>query len=352
MKNISRSLKTFLKFSKSLHNQKGIAFIAALAIMTMLMILGLSFMYTTRMDMIVNHNQLEALRAFYYAESAVAHSMAEIRSGSDVDSDGLGNIPLKDLNSDGIMDYQAAYAVSKITAVGTGSTEANRTIQADVTAEQWTGAIQSGNNVTAITANAGVINGDVDATTTAAFSPSVTINGTVTAPNGSLQIPSPNLGSYSAIANYSYSGWPTWNGGPPDGDGIYYISGNLTISGVNNFTLNGSIIVTGIVQISSMTGTMTIIAGGNNPAIVTGGSLTMTSSSANINVSGLVYAGTTINMSSLSGVTTINGALVSGGTTDMQWVSNLQLTFNPAVAPPYFTGGGGAPTITLWRGHP
>ncbi|MDP2653144.1 MAG: hypothetical protein Q8Q08_03835 [Candidatus Omnitrophota bacterium] len=335
-------------------NRKGVVFVAALAIMTVLITLGMGYLSNMRTEILIANNYRSALKALYNSESAVEHSIAEIRSGTDPDGDGLGNIPSQDLDYDGINDYYALYSAPSLTVTGSGGVPDGagaRTINAKVKQVKWTGAVESGTSPTMNIGNSGVINGNVEGNSTAAIQPQVTVNGSVLAPKpGGVSIPTVSFPAYQAIADYAYSGWPTWNTNPLPG--IHYVAGNLTISGINNFNLDGSIIVTGVIQISSISGSMTITPTGNNPAIVAGSSLTMTATWKPL-ISGLVYAGTSMSLSSITGPSFFNGSLVARtGDLTMQFVNNFTVNYNPDLDPPHFSAASGGPiVISSWQGH-
>ncbi len=147
-------------------NQKGIAFVTAIVLMVLFLSLGLGYLAMARTQLQIARNQLDAMKALYNSESAVQHSKAEILNNVDVDGDGLGILPPKDLDGNLQPDYSAQY--SSITGIISGSGNVGtsgivRVIEDKIKPKQWTGAMQIGRNINASVSNTGTISGNVDA---------------------------------------------------------------------------------------------------------------------------------------------------------------------------------------------
>jgi len=331
-------------------NHHGMVLVTALIVMTILMGMGVAMTRVLRTELKIGQNHLDGLRVFYDSESAIEHSIAELLDGVDVDGDGLGSIIVwKDLDSDGDPDYRAEFTSGTKTIVGYGSqSTSERTAEVQLGADKFTGAFQIGGGITAAIANGGTLNGNVDAVSTINLSAGITVNGTVTQNNTGLVIPTPSMTDYSSIADYTSCAALNVANPPP---GLYYITGNCTISGISDFNLNGTIVTTGTLTIASMPSSFTITPTGENPAVVTGSTFTPTAI-WNPTFNGMVYVGGNANLSNwmLNGY--IDGALVVNGSLDMQWVNNLTVDFDPAMDPPYFTGGGSTGSkIVYWKAH-
>ncbi len=336
-------------------NNSGVAFVTAIVLMVLFLNLGLGYLMMARTQLMIARNQISTLKAFYYSESALQHSIAELVNNVDKDADGLGNIPLQDLDGDASMDYSATYNSSTNIISSTGNTGVEgivRTIETNVKPKIWIGFMQAGRNIVATTGNNGTVTGFLYASGTISLSPLLT--GGLPRPNTSTLItPTVSLPSYKASADHVYPVLNSymWNGQPPDGNGSYYINGNLTIAGVNNFNLQGSLIVSGALNISACTGSFTIQPAGNYPAIVVGGSIGMTST-WKPTIYGVVYAGQDISLSSLTGPTRIfAGALVAGRDINLTNTTFDQFTFGSSLNPPYFTGAGAGLAVNYWKGH-
>ncbi len=329
-------------------NQKGMIFVSAMVVMLVLFNLGLGYVISARTEIEIAQSQRQALKAFYFSESAIAHAVADIKKNGAAG----GNIAPQDLDGDGVMDYSSMYSMGmkEITGYGGDSTgqEARKTIKVKVTVTPWTGALQIGTGISATSGNAGVITGNVDARSGISLV-NVTVNGTITQNNTPLLIPSVALPAYQAIADYTYAVNQTWDTAPPAG--IHHVTGNVTINGMSAFTLNGSIIATGSITFSTKMGAVTITPTGSNPALVAGTALSMFTVPATVNINGLIYANNNITLSSVTGPLVINGAIASRASgLGMSSVANINLTFDENINPPYFTGGGtGQILVSSWK---
>jgi hypothetical protein len=348
------------QIARRLGNNKGVAFVVAVAMMFALLGMGLAYVYVLRSELQTGQNQRAGLQAFYFAEAGAEHAMAELIEGTDTHADGLGNLPLMDLDGDGDSDYSVTYSLGTGEIISVGQElGATRRVNYHVTTGTWTGAMQVGGNININAPAGGTINGDVDAVGT--IHPNIalyTVNGTKTANNASLTIPTPNFAEYANPVNfptenhYTYSDCASLNTSSPP-NGVYYITGNCTINrGGAAFNLIGSIVATGNITFGQIN-PLTITPTGSNPAIVAGGTLAATSISS-ANFTGLVYASMGISFVTFAFITRINnGALVSGADLTLTNVPTALITFDPNLNPPFFSGGGGgAVSFDSWKGHP
>ena len=193
--------------------------------------------------------------------------------------------------------------------------------------------------------NNGHISGNVSAT-------SVVPGGTWT--NGSL-LPASSTPAPASVGNvtdytqaYVYQGslfspaligssvtTPTSLGPTPSNPlGIYYTTGSLTVN--KPLTVNGTLVVGGTGSLTNYSSiTITPLASQPNtylPAMVVNSKLTMSGSSASLNVTGVTYVAKGIYGVSTSTATnvTINGALlVTANSVDHTYMGTLSVTYNP-----------------------
>jgi hypothetical protein len=290
----------------------------------------------------ISNNEIDAVKAFYLAEAGVEHSIADLIQG------GTGDIGMGDIDGNAETDYMASvnWDTDTISAGSFASSyvPVSRGMSAQIKQGGFSSALQVGGQIIANVAVDGTINGDVNAGGAINKSPSLIVNGTETASDPDIIIPAPSFAAYEAIAPYRYySVWPSWESTPPDGDGIYYIDGNLNVLG--DFTLNGTLVVTGYLQI---TNGIDITPTGDYPAIIAGTNIDLSASVSPV-LNGLVYAGGDINFSSSSSCV-VNGAIVAGGDLTFSNMTNINVTFNEDLNPPDFSGENSV-TITNWKGE-
>ena len=330
-------------------NNQGIIFVSSLAVMLILFGLGMTHMALLRSENQVADNEWYATRGLYYAEAGAEHALADVLNG------GTGMGLSGDLDGDAATDYTADFdsGDNKITAQSYYASS-SRYVEYELESTGFSNAIQVGNNISATIANSGTFNGDLAAVGTISLNPGITVNGTQTPGDTGLTIPTPVWADYANPANfpsynhYTYANCSSLGSTPPDG--IYYITGSCTISGMGDFHLNGSLIVAGVMTVSSISNSFTIIPFENHPAVVVGSNLTITST-WRPTFDGLVYAGGNVNFWSIQILGDVDGAVAAQNDFDMQWTNNLTINYDPSINPPYFSGGGGPPTVTAWKGH-
>jgi cytoskeletal protein CcmA (bactofilin family) len=192
--------------------------------------------------------------------------------------------------------------------------------------------------------NNGQISGNI-------IAPSVVENGTQT--NGtvtisaSLPAPAPSLPAdvYNYAQPYVYQGvtynptliGPTissttsYGSTPSNPLGIYYSSGNLTVS--QQLTINGTLVVQGLLTNSSKIYVTPVVStlSTNMPALVVTGSLKMNGAARVLNATGVVYVGAGI---TAAGTTTTSNITIDGAFLDSGGISTytgaLSVTYNPA----------------------
>lgn len=348
------------------HKHNGMVYVAAVIMLAVFTSLGIGYLMMTRTELSIARNQLTALKSFYMAESAMHHSIAEILSDSDPDSDGMGNIPLTDFDGDSVMDYSATYSpgTGRISAIGQpGMGTSIKTVQAYVVPKKWTGAFQVGNRIPTVNnCDFSTVAGNVDAKSTinTNFITQHTVTGVVTANNAGLVIPTTDTGTSGPW--YSYASAPnqhvncSWvTPGSPVITGVHHVNGNCTInfSGTSPLTINGSLIVNGNLSIAQVRG-LTILPAGNDPALIASGTLAMSNISPSpANITGLIYAGGNITLTSWDFWVghTINGAIVTAaGDIALNTIARTNWVFDPDLNPPFFTGGSGI-IMNSWKGH-
>lgn len=351
-----------------LNNNNGIAFVTAVVLMVLFANLGIGYLVMARTQLQIARNQVEMLKAFYNAQSALEHSIAELRYNVDQHSDGLGNIPLQDLDGDAIMDYSASYSSSTGIILGNGSVGAqgiNRIMEAKTIPKKWTGAFMAGLSIPSVTnCDFSTVTGNVDARSaiTPNFTTQHAVNGIVTQGNAGLLIPTTITSpggpwfSYAPVANRHVNClWVT--PGASTITGVHYVNGPCTINfaGAQSLVINGSLIVNGNLSITQVAN-LTITPNGGDPALVASGTLTLGNISPGVvNINGLIYAGGNITLATWnfwpSPRHLIHGAIVTGGSVSMSTIARTDWVFNPSLNPPNFVGGSSGVSVVSWRGH-
>lgn len=350
-------------------NNSGIAFVTAIVLMLLFLNLGLGYLMMARTQLMIARNQINTLKAFYNSESALQHSIAELVNNVDQDGDGLGNIPLRDLNGDAIMDYSASYnsATGIISATGnTGTDGIVRTTETKMSPKKWTGAFMAGMSIPSVTnCDFSTVTGNVDARSVIVpnYTTQHTVNGIVTQANTGLLIPTTITSpggpwfSYAPATNrHANCLWVT--PASPTITGVHYVNGACTINlgGSAPLTINGSLIVNGNLSISQVT-SLTITPAGKDPALVASGTLSLGNISPGVvNIHGLIYAGGNISLNVWNFFPTprhsINGAIVSGtGSISMATIARTDWVFDSSLNPPFFTGGSPGYSVNYWKGH-
>jgi len=197
-----------------------------------------------------------------------------------------------------------------------------------------------------VVTNNGHISGNVNAT-------SVTAGGTWT--NGSLLAASPTPAPASAanVTNYALPyvyqgtvGYPvlisspissitTLGPTPTNPLGIYYTTSSLSVT--KKLTINGTLVVGGTGNLTNTSSiAITPVASQANtylPALVVNSKLTMSGSSASLNVTGVAYVASGLFGLATNSATnvTINGALlVTANSVDSSFKGTMAVTYNPA----------------------
>lgn len=360
-----------ITFIKHAGNTKGFAFVTALVLMVMFLSLGMGYLSMARTELKISRNQIDALKTFYASESALHHSLAEIRSNIDVNGDGLGNIPGTDLDGDGKTDYSAVYSsgTGMITTTGQNTTQGyTRQINTKITPKLWTGAFMVKTNINpVVNCDFSTIAGNVDAkgTITPNFYTQLAVTGTVTA-GSPVNIPVTNTSSTGPWKTYAGSNqhincsWVTASGGTASINGIHYVNGNcsITLSSADSLIIAGTLIVNGNLSISTLKN-LTIspygLPGSRDPALVVSGTLGIASVGGRVNITGLIYAGGDISLATWNFYPSpnhyINGAIVTNGNLSMQTVARTTWIFDTTLNPSYFSGANNGIKINYWKGN-
>jgi len=367
-------------------------YFAALAVMTILLGFGLTYMYMTRTQIRISNNETDTMKAFYLAEAGAEYSLAELICGfNDCASgypdeeeltDGTESVDLdEDFNPDLEAHYDSTYTdPGEIKGRGWIS-NLFWAVEAKVNASGIYGAVVSGgwlylHNLM------GVINGNIDGTD---YGPGIDIPltlivyGTVTENNNttfSATIPEADFGAYKTLveaqalpdpeyyqswvlpADSKYSDFVDGPNLPLATTGMYFVEGNFTID-EPGFTLNGTLIVDGNLVIETDADGITITGSAGHPALVVhylSAAVDVDGTQLDTVNLGMVYARDSLSITSCDNLT-INGALVAraeGYTTEISWGNNFTVNYDPELTldAGYFSGGTyGYPKIVLWQGH-
>jgi len=362
---------------KKLLKNDGIVFVAATAMMFLLLSLGVAYMTFVRSDIEISRNEIDALRALYYAESGTEHFLARLRNGDHTWGDPWAEA-WGDVDEDAQTDYwtNINWTSKTLKSLYMPPPDVNvaRTTQVNIYPNN---VIQVDGKIDTVMSTFGTISGDVDAVGT--------IHGNltsllvdedvykVTPNNTSLVIPVPNFTEYANPANFTdhhaHSDCTFATSNIPASltlaDGVHYVNGDCAINGTTNgpFVLNGTLVVSGNLSLSQITGGVTINPTGNNPAVVVGGNFTATALNSvrfgnNTDYNGLVYAGGNMSWTTFAFSTQVYGPMMvggiapTGGILDLVNVASITQEFDPKVEFPYFTGGGGGTILASgWKGH-
>jgi Tfp pilus assembly protein PilX len=199
---------------------------------------------------------------------------------------------------------------------------------------------------TSTVTNNGTINGNVSA-------PKLTgtgtqINGTLTAAPVSAPAPSSYLSVNNYTQQYVYQGavcTPTLLGatvssnttlGPTPSNplGIYYTTGNLTVSAAKSLNVNGTLVVQGTLTNTGSISITPISPTGETemPALIVNTKLTTSGGGRTLTANGVVYVGQGINGTGATATSSIqiNGALLVSTNGISLYSGTLGVTYNPA----------------------
>jgi len=354
--------------------KNGFILVTTLCMMVLLLSSGMVLLSATRSEIEMAGGEMQSLRALTYAESGFEHLMARILN-KEITPTGGDNSAWASVDEGGSTDYWAD--IGWATGVLTSSympdpwLTAQKKIKADIT--NITGMFQAGGNIGWAASSGGTLAGNADAVGTiqSNISNYDTTGYTVTASNGDLNIPYPDMTAYGNAANftnyYTYTDCTSFTSGPPNGDGIYFISGNCSIDmGSTPFSLDGSMIVSGNFTLQSVTG-LTLNAVDGLPVIIATGDFSVIIATGDfsgislngINIDGLIYAGNDIILTTWGLGGSATGAFVATNDINLTNVNNATFTFDTSLNPPFFAGGAGGGgdmstqvlNVTTWQGH-
>ena len=164
----------------------------------------------------------------------------------------------------------------------------------------------------------------------------ITTGGTVDVTgNTDVDMPGPVEENYSSadIPDVDWSYWKSASDHTILGDftfgdgtysGVYYVAGKTTITSPNSFTLNGTIISRGMVQITSSSN-VTITADGKNPAIVAETRIQIDGNTS-IDISGWLFSIGKIQMTDTSNFI-LEGGIVAGDEIKMTGNSSIDVNY-------------------------
>ena len=153
------------------------------------------------------------------------------------------------------------------------------------------------------------------------------------------QIPDPDWGYWSGHADHVVDG--NMNMGSGQGtftyNGIYYVTGNVTISGQANVIVNGTIITRGGFSLSGQS-RLTVHPSGDRPAIVAEGTVSMSGQSiGTFDIDGWILSSSQVNLSGQSNLA-ISGGIVAGDDISLSGQATFDITYHecPSIG---FSGG-------------
>jgi len=358
-------------------------YIAAMAVMVILLSFGLTYMYTARTQIRIGKNEADSMKAFYLAEAGAEYSLAELicnYNDCSTDPEMKNGNELVDLDGDFNPDTEAHYNNPPFMsdpmsirgrAVWSGPFWG---IDAKVNTSGIYGAIVSGGWVYFHhPIGIGMINGNVDGEDSIgpgiSIDEAVTVCGTIGEHTGGT--------FYTSIPQVDFDAYRTWvqNNEPPghyivgptdytsiaplpDTTGIYFVDGNLTIDGTG-FNLNGTLIVNGNVIINTTQDDILISGLVDHPALVaqaiTVGFDVDGTELENLSM-GMVYAEESMLFINCKNAV-IDGALVSRNSTgwvEVSYFDNFTVDYdtNLALDESFLDEEGtfGYPKIVLWQG--
>ncbi len=153
---------------------------------------------------------------------------------------------------------------------------------------------------------------------------------------------------YEDIADHKVYENTAFNAGTYSG--VWYIEGNVTIN--SNVTINGSIIATGNVGIPKDGTNVTISAVSPYPALICEGNFNFGNDTSNITITGLVYIGADMNGNFLAQKTTdftVIGVIIVGGNFNLQQSDNVTITYQSPGGDVPGISGGGSPVSSSWQ---
>lgn len=339
-------------------NDKGMIFVAALAIMFTFMTFGFTLAAITRLEMETARNSFRMLKDFYSAESAIAHGMADMING------GSGIVAANDLYTDNAAgDYYTAYdaATKMLTGYSAYLPMTYRQVKAQVNGINR--ALISGNAFSFILSS-GVVNGDVEHgnLTGSNIQAGMSLSGNLIQHEVTIEttIPSPDWSWWGdpLKADHFYSSDVTFNelNPPPDpvSNGVIYVDGDVYIED-ENITINGTLVTSGMVHLDNLAQPCNYLTVNpyieNYPAIISGSTI-LADGMEYANITGLVFAESSIVFNSCSNFS-INGGMATRGSLQLLGANSFSITYNPLMDMPHFVINSNKTSVKVahWIGH-
>ena len=305
----------------------------------------------------VGDDEMLAQQAFGVAEMGLAYTAEQL--GADTNwADNAGTVKPAGAGSFTTTFLAKTSGTATVQSIGTvGGVSA--TVKADFatgTPAAFLNTLYAEENIETTGSSTGVIHGSsvaggVYSHTGTSY---MTFDGTTDFNHSAASVPAADWSYWKGIAIYDLSGNYSFPAGTYSG--IYYVSGNVSVTGSKTVVLNGSIIARGDVSFSGSSN-VTIHAQGTNPAIVSEGDIGVTGS-ANLTIDGWVVAYDDIDLAGSANVINCTGGFATTGEFRHTGSGSFSVTYDADRIPPVGfpggepSGGGGGssgPVLSNWR---
>lgn len=331
-----------------LANENGQGIIAAIMIIFIVAVLGVTAVSLLGTEAGSSINYLYSQQALFIAEAGKEYVMGKLYADASYRAS-----PTTVTQSFGIGSFTVtvSQAGSTYTLTSTGTVDiATRQITESVaiTSSALSGAIHSDAASIDFDDSSGTVNGNIEAKNHISDYEDMTINGTIT--EGIEQInPALNFNTYKTIAQGQgkyYTSDLTFSNGTYSG--AYYTTEKVTIG--DNAVINGSIFAEGNIEFANRANNITISPANNYPALASQGSIsTKASGSPKIGlqgstINGLIYADNNITLDYLKNSVTINGTIIADNNINIKKGSNFTINYDSDIFSPMpsgFTYSGG-----------
>lgn len=334
----------------SLANENGQGIIAAIMIIFIAAVFGVTAVSLLGTEAGSSVNYLYSQQALFIAESGKEYVMNKIYTDASYRAN-----PTTVTQSFGAGSFTVtvSQAGSTYTLTSTGTIDiATRQITESVaiTSSALSGAIHSDAASIDFDSSGGTVNGNIEAKIHVTNYTNMAINGTIT--EGIAQInPALDFNTYKAISqaegHYSTSDLTFSNA---TYSGVYYTTKSVTIG--DNAVINGSIFAEGSINFTNQASNVTITPDNNYPALAATSSISTNATGSpsqriglqNSAISGLIYADNNIVLDYLKNNVVINGTIVADNNIDIKNGSNFTINYDSGIfspMPPGFTYSGG-----------
>ena len=261
-------------FHKIIWDQRGIAFITALAMMLILLTLGAGYMVIARSEVKVSTNQINTLKQFYAAEAGIEYAIADLIKNNGIGGNVNGSL--------GNFNYQTTYNTSSKSITATVNNL--QFVQAQVTFLPTKYAIYSNQGIKFSADATGTIKGDLrynNNPPSSGFSLGISqiLIGTSSLETAGETTPSLTLTPFTVPlpvinepSNFTFSklNSPLGNG---VFDGFYKVQGMATIE--DNVVINGTVWAAGDIKTNGPISYIEVNPdpAGNNPALYSEGKI-------------------------------------------------------------------------------